>query len=330
MAVNGVLGQLDAATLGPTLMHEHLVARLAGREADLIRPDASRQEIIAICVDRIEELKAAGFRSMLDPCPIDLGRDVELAREVAYRTGFNIIVATGLYTAAFGAAHWRGQYLFNPEDFVHRLADMFISEIIEGVGATGIKAGVIKLSTSAGAITDYERAVFEAGAIAAIATGTPITTHTDAVLGNEQVSILINAGVAAHRIIVGHCCGNPDHGYHRTITDAGAYVGFDRFGDLFVQSDEVRLVSLLKLWREGQLRHVIVSHDSLACGLGFPPGVSTHSPLHFSRVIAPQLTAAGVSGAELEMLLIENPRRYFEGMQMQTKSAGLTGPAPAS
>jgi len=37
-----------------------------------------------------------GLRTFLDPCPNDLGRDVELMAEVAQATGVNIICATGL------------------------------------------------------------------------------------------------------------------------------------------------------------------------------------------------------------------------------------------
>ena len=49
-----------------------------------------------------------------------------------------------------------------------------------------------------GAITDYEKMVLAAAAQAAVATGAPITTHTDqGQLGDEQQRILTEAGVPA-------------------------------------------------------------------------------------------------------------------------------------
>ena len=41
--------------------------------------------------------------------------------------------------------------------------------------------------------------------------------------------------------------------------------------------------------------------------------LTVHQPLRFERVIAPRLLRAGVSRAELEGLLTENPKRYLAG-----------------
>ena len=37
--------------------------------------------------ERMAELKAHGLGTLVDPCPIDLGRDVELMAEVASASG---------------------------------------------------------------------------------------------------------------------------------------------------------------------------------------------------------------------------------------------------
>jgi len=62
-----------------------------------------RREELAICVDRLQELKAAGYSSPLDPCPNDVGRDVDLMGEAAARAGFNIVCATDFYNEHLGA-----------------------------------------------------------------------------------------------------------------------------------------------------------------------------------------------------------------------------------
>src|SRR5262249_13275629 len=94
-------------------------------------------------------------------------------------------------------------------------------------GGTGIRAGIIKVATGVPAITPYERAILAAAAKASVATGAPITTHTDqGRLGDEQERILTEAGVPAHRIVIGHSCGTDDHAYHLAIARGGSYLGF--------------------------------------------------------------------------------------------------------
>src|SRR5207302_8152672 len=97
MQIQTANGAISVDDLGATLMHEHLVIAFSGWETDTAAPVRTTEDLVRICVDRIEELKAGGFSSLLDPCPNDLGRDPELYAEVAARTGFNILFATGIY-----------------------------------------------------------------------------------------------------------------------------------------------------------------------------------------------------------------------------------------
>lgn len=320
MQVNTVAGPVDVGRLGKVLMHEHLLIGIPGWESDTTCPRQPFAEMVAQCVDRIEELKSNGFSTLLDPCPNDLGRDISLMAEVADRTGFNIVFATGLYNQHLGGApYWILKLLLDP-DAEERLADLFITELTQGVGGSGIKAGVIKVGTSTPPITDYERIVFRAAAKASIATGAPITTHTDAVLGDEQLALLTSLGVPAHKIIIGHSCGSADHDYHMKIVDGGAYIGFDRFGLEAIQSDSVRTDSLLKLFTRGRSAQVVISHDSVWCRRGVirPAALleqmakTTHE-LRFTRSITPMLLGAGITSAQIDGLLIDNPRRYFSG-----------------
>ena len=319
--VQCVSGEIPVGELGRTLMHEHLLIGYAGWDVDTVRPGPSRREMIKICVDRVEELKAGGIDSMLDPCPADLGRDVTLMAEVAATTGFNIICATGLYKEAEGAtAYWKFRSNFGPQ--AEAMAEIFIREIQEGIGDTGVRAGIIKVATGHGAITDYERTVLQAAALASVETGAPITTHTDeGKLGDEQQAILTAAGVAPHRIIIGHSCGTDDHDYHMKIARCGSYLGFDRFGLDMIQPDEVRIKSLLRVIEAGAVAHVVVSHDTVWCWRGQPiPDAAAMAavapnwqPLHFSRNVAPRLRAEGVTDRQIDTMMIDNPRRFFAG-----------------
>jgi len=323
-SVQTVTGPLALDALGRTLMHEHLVIGYPGWEADTIRPGPTRDEMRAVCIDRIEEMKAAGITAMLDPCPNDLGRDVEFIAEVSQHTRFPIVCATGLYKQDEGGAaywHFRGNF----GDVVEPMTELFVREIEDGVGDTGIRPGILKVATSAGRISDHEAAVLRAAARASVATGTPITTHTDVgTMGDVQQRILVEEGVAPHRIVIGHSCGSSDHDYHLAIARGGSYLGFDRFGLEMLQPDAQRVASMVKLIEAGAGDRLVVSHDSVWCWRGMPvPDPSLQrameevwNPLHFTRRIAPRLREAGVADDAIEALLVANPRRFFRGEKL--------------
>lgn len=320
-SIQTVTGAIAADALGETLMHEHLLVANPGWESDTRRPPQTEAERVSLCVERIEEMKADGYRSMLDPCPSDLGRDVELMAKVAQKTGFQLICAAGLYKEESGGkSYWEFAGRFT--DVESAMADMFIQELMEGIGSTGIRAGIIKVATGPKRFTDYEKTIFRAAARAAVATGAPITTHTDqGTMGDAQQQLLTEAGVPAHRIVIGHSCGTSDPAYHLKIARAGSYLGFDRFGLDAIHPDEERVASLSRLISAGAGDRVVVSHDSVWCwgGSPLPPGATLGehwNPLHFKRRIVPRLREAGVADEQIERLLVDNPRSFFAGEKL--------------
>lgn len=321
--VNTVCGPIPVAQLGVTLMHEHLVIGYPGWEADTLHPGPARREIVSICCEKIQAMQDRGIQSMLDPCPNDLGRDVELAAEVAALTGFNIVCATGLYKEdEGGAAYWH--FRRSVDTAVASMAELFIHELSVGIGDTGIKAGIIKVATGVGQISEYEHLVLRAAALAAVETGAPITTHTDqGTMGVEQQQLLVGLGVAPHKIIIGHSCGSSDHDYHMEILNAGSYLGFDRFGLDMLVPDEQRIAALLALLAKDQQRQLVLSHDSVWCTRGepFPPEILAavdtdvlFNPTHIHDHIIPRLLEAGASQAQIDTMLVDNPRRFFSGI----------------
>jgi phosphotriesterase-related protein len=301
-------------------MHEHLVVGMPGWESDTRIPRPEFRDMVAKCVDRIQELQDGGYDTIIDPCPSDLGRNVDLFGEVAARTGFNIIFAAGLYNEHMGASpYWNIVRMSNPEP-EKRLCDVLVNEIENGVGKTGLKPGILKVGTTTPPMTDYEKYVFRAVAMASKLTGVPITTHTDGVLGEEQLSCLMCEGVAPERVVIGHSCGNPDHHYHMNIIGKGAYLGFDRWGSKNFIPDETRIQSLLKIREKGALNRIVISHDSVCCWLGdmiplsvWPDMHTANHPLRFKNVIEPMLKDAGVTAAEIDTMIVDNPRAYFSG-----------------
>jgi len=309
-------------------MHEHLLVGYPGWESDTVRPGPSAQECFRVAVDRIQELQALGFSTLVDPCPNDLGRDVELMAKVAQHTGFHIICATGLYKQSEGGqAYWHMRSRFG--GCMEAMAELFERELTEGVGSTGICAGIIKVATGPREMSDYERTIFDAAAKAAVATGAPITTHTDeGTVGDVQQRVLTDGGVPAHRIVIGHSCGTSNHAYHVGLAHGGSYLGFDRFGLELIHPDAERVAALIRLLRAGAGDRVVVSHDSVWCWRGepIPPAMLTEAqalwnPTHFTRRIVPQLRDAGIADADIDALVLANPRRFFAGDPLATFGA---------
>lgn len=319
--IQTVTGPIDADDLGRTLAHEHIVVGWPGWDSDSLHSAPSQADIIAVARDRIGEMRNHGVRSMIDPCPNDLGRDVELLAEVAAATGFQIVCATGLYKEdQGGSAYWKFRSQFGAG--AESIAEMYIRELTVGVGDTGIKAGIIKAATSGPTIGEYEAMLLEAAAMASKETGAPILTHTDeGKLGDAQQQLLTGHGVPAHRIVIGHCCGTSDHDYHMSIVDGGSYIGFDRFGLDILHPDAERVASLAKLVAKGKAAQVLVSHDTVWCWKGDAvpdPDIARAmaaqwTPTHFFERIIPQLLEAGVLQEDISMILDVNPRRFFTG-----------------
>ena len=95
--VNTVTGPIPVSALGRTLMHEHLFIAFHGAEYDPLAT-FDRAAFIAEAVRRLVELREAhGVRSFVDPCPIELGRDVGMMREISEKSGVHVVCTTGFY-----------------------------------------------------------------------------------------------------------------------------------------------------------------------------------------------------------------------------------------
>jgi phosphotriesterase-related protein len=315
--VNTTNGKLKVDDLGRTLIHEHVTVCFPGWYLDVRQPKFKRDEAAARVVDMFQRLHDYGVRTVVDPCPMDLGRDVELCATVAQKAGINLVCATGMYVEAMGIS-----YTFARME-VDEIVEVYVKEIEDGIAWSGIKAGVIKIATGDGMVSDFERKAVTAAARAAKITGVPLISHTEnCTCGHDQIDIATGEGLPPHQMMVGHSDGRDDHDYQRSLAERGAYVGFDRFGLTMIVPDEVRMKNLKKLVDCGFRDQVMVSHDTVHCFLGGLPGGQTADEFqamlpnwrmtHLFENIFPQLKAMGMAQDDLDRIVIDNPRRYFE------------------
>ena len=96
VTINSVLGDLDTADLGFTLTHEHVWQSAAGINATY--PEFfDRQAVVDSAVTQLRAVHDEGVRTIVDVTPMDLGRDETLTKDVALRSGINVIAATGFW-----------------------------------------------------------------------------------------------------------------------------------------------------------------------------------------------------------------------------------------
>src|ERR1700757_3275949 len=94
MSINTVVGKCEPRDLAFTLIHEHLMAGMPGFEFDMANFDRKRE--LAKVVEQLKEIKSLGVTSLVDPCPMELGRDPEFSAEAAEKSGVRVIIATGV------------------------------------------------------------------------------------------------------------------------------------------------------------------------------------------------------------------------------------------
>ncbi len=151
-------------------------------------------------------------------------------------------------------------------------------------------------------------------------TGTPITVHTHP--GSQQglaVKRLLcdELGVEARRIVLGHSGDTTDADHLTELAEAGFVLGMDRFGINLDTTFEARADIVVELCARGFAGSMVLSQDA-ACYLDWiDPGVLPFLPQwnyeHISTEVIPYLLEHGVTQEQVDTMMVQVPRRYFEG-----------------
>jgi phosphotriesterase-related protein len=321
-AINTVAGTIPAESLGKTLVHEHIIASFAGWECDALARPYDREKIVKISMARVGPVKDFGVKSIVDATPIDLGRDIDVMKEVSEKLGINVICSTGMYTEDMGKyAYYRQRNNGKVDNMAKEMCDTFLHEITQGIGKSGIKAGAIKVATGLKMISDCEMATLKAAAWAQKKTGVPIITHTEAgTMGPDQLDILLSEGANPVKIMCGHMCGNPSIPYQETVLKRGTYISFDRFGIEAILPDSTRTATLVSLLKKGYADRIMLSHDCIGCTMGRGGSTleerdsSLWANWTFTTIfcnILPALKKAGITDRQIETMMVDNPRKLF-------------------
>ena len=333
-----VLGPVPAEELGITLPHEHLLIdfRFMYREPDGaaargrgLEPVTLQNHYEALYdwtrnLDNLQLLdestaveeallyRREGGRTIVDPTNVGLGRDPLALQRIARATGLHVVMGAGYYV---GPAH--------PPDMDQRSEESLTGEIVrdltEGVGETGVRAGLIGEIGCSWPWTPNERKSVRAAAQAARQTGAPLMIHPgrDQTAPEAHLEEVRRTGLDLRRVIMCHIDRTvSDPARLRAIADTGCYLEYDLFGlevshypmsDFEIPSDAERMRQILWLVEQGHASQVLLAHD--ICFKVRLVRYGGHGWAHIVRRIVPRLRRKGLGDKEIRGLIVENPTR---------------------
>jgi phosphotriesterase-related protein len=296
-----VRGPIAPEQLGVCYPHEHLLTRppASVTDSDLTydSEDAAVQELAYF--------RMAGGQALVEMTPADYGRNPEGLRRLSERSGITIVCVTGWIKDAYCRPYVENRT-------VEDLADEMIRDLTEGIGNTGICAGVIKLGTSLNKITPAEDKVIRAAAHAQRATGAPILTHTEAgTMAQEQVDFLTELGVPADRISLSHLDRRLDWDVHLGLVKSGVNLIYDQISKEKYAPDSKRIEFVARMVKEGYGDRIMLAGDmsrkSYWPSYGGGPGLT-----YILWRFVPWLRSEGVSNEAIHKIMVLNPARCLQ------------------
>ncbi|MFD5477369.1 phosphotriesterase family protein [Streptomyces hawaiiensis] len=295
-AVRTVLGDVPPGELGVCDAHDHLFfgsPRLPGQELRSVAD--ARAELVAF--------REQGGGTVVQWTPYGLGRRVADLPPLSRESGVHVVAATGLHQAV----HYDEDTLAGLRG---RLAAVFVSELTDGIGTSGVRAGLVKVAGGFHALDGHARWTMTAAAEAQHATGATIAVHLEMGTGALDVLDLLcgELGVPPHRVVLGHLNRSPDLVVHRQAARSGCYLAFDG-PSLAHHATDWRMPDAVRALADaGFGDRLLLGADtttaaarSVSGGPGMP---------HLLRRVRPRLVHA--VGEELvARVLTENPGRAF-------------------
>jgi phosphotriesterase-related protein len=328
-----VLGLVDPAELGPTLMHEHLIWNITHpdkRQAVTDGPDHGQywdllnshvtdirnttQKDREVAARATQEMVDAGGRTVVELTIGGLEPDPEGLAQVARRTGAHIVMGCGHYVHTY-------QDPKNHDRSIDSFAREMIDQVQQGAWGTDIRAGIVGEIGCEWPWTDTEKRCLAGAVIAQQETGASLTIHPARHEDHPWmlVEFLREHGADMSRTIIDHIDRTifDDDRLFR-LADAGVILEWDLFGqentyyahaDIDMPNDGMRLRTIRRVIDRGHLDQVVISHD-ICHTIQFSEW-GGHGYAHIQKTVLPHMRKRGWQEAEIEAIMVGNPARLL-------------------
>ncbi len=338
--VQTVLGPVPPSELGATTTHEHLHIDFSR----MYRPaqDSPSEELadapitlenlgwirrhyysnrsnlqltdLDTAIEEVRKFREVGGGAIVDATSTGISRNPEALVRISRETGVHVVMGSGFYVAA---AH--------PEDMDERgvedLAREIVGDIAEGVGGSGVRAGIIGEVGCTWPLDPNERKSLLAAAIAQRETGAAILIHPgrdeDAPL--EILDVLAGGGADVERVIMGHLDRTVfEFDALRRIAESGCYLEWDLFGnegsyypraDVDMPSDAQRLDFIRRIADAGYAERIVIAQDIFTKHRLIRYG--GHGYGHVFENIVPTMRRKGFPEDVIRAITVDNPARIL-------------------
>jgi len=302
-------------------MHEHVFVMSTEHMQNYGSDWWDEEFRVADAIAKLNAAHAKGIQTIVDPTVWGLGRYIPRIQRIAEQTPVNIIVAAGLYVYEELPQQYAYRGPGNLIDIPEPMVTDFSRDITEGIAGTAVKAAFLKCALETPEPSPGVERIARAVARTHVETGAPITVHTSGPhqTGRTAVRIFTEEGVDLTKVVIGHAGDSNDIDYLTELADSGVILGMDRFGlDLFNPTAE-RVKTIIALASRGYADRMVLSHDA-SCfidyfGAAHDDARAAAAPnWHFEHIsddVLPALLAQGVTQAQIDTMMIENPVRYF-------------------
>lgn len=296
--IKTVLGNIPECELGITLVHEHFCCyseylyQMAGKGY------LDKEQLINVSIHYLKELKEKySLNTFIDCTPVNIGRDIELLKEVSQKSGVNIICSTGFY-------YTEEPVLYNSS------AELIAEYIIKD--AKKVNAGIIKCAVENETISEFNKKLLIASALAQKILRLPMVLHANANNKNglKALKILLSDGVKPQAITAGHLSDTEDLEYIKQIAEIGCFIGFDRLYDN--SSEEYiskKIEAIAELCNAGYEDKILLSHDALFFN-GFEANPAINKQPRFSYYF--EYILPWLSKERAEQIIIKNPLKMLK------------------
>ena len=304
--IETVRGPVAADRLGLTLMHEHILVDFVGA-ADVSPSRYDANAVFDAVLPHLRQARRLGCETLVECTPAYLGRDPRLLRRLSEASEINILSNTGYY----GAAKDKHLPAHAFDETAEQLAARWIRESEHGIDETGIKPALMKIGVDESPLSAVDAKLVRAAAITHRESGLSIASHTGTgAAALEQLDVLERAAVRPSAFIWVHAQSERDETFHARAARRGAWVEFDGISEATV----ARHVELVRRMKEQRLlQHVLVSQDAGWYRVGEPGGGRFRPYDTLFAAFIPALRSAGFAEAEIQQLLIANPRSALAG-----------------